>query len=110
MNPDGPAVKLWEDVHTRRKPVARWSVYIVRCRDGALYTGIATDVSRRLSEHVRGDGRGAKYLRGRAPLRLVFVRRIGSRARAQKLEYRIKTLRRAQKEALIVQENETGRR
>jgi len=42
--------------------MATWSVYIVRCRDGSLYTGVATDVRRRLAEHARLGGRGAKYL------------------------------------------------
>src|SRR5207249_11459149 len=51
----------------RRRPApgsltARWSVYVVRCRDGALYTGIATDVRRRIAEHARAGGKGAKSL------------------------------------------------
>lgn len=81
--------------------MAQWFVYIVRCGDGTLYTGIATDVYRRLSEHAQRGGKGAKYLRGRAPLQLAFVRRIASRAAAQRLECRIKRLRKGQKEALI---------
>ena len=93
----------------RHRPVAlqrsvpdRWSVYIVRRRDGALYTGIATDVRRRIMEHGRKGGRGAKSLRGRGPLRLVFQRAIGSRGRALRVEDAIKRLPKARKEALIV--------
>ena len=81
--------------------MARWSVYVVRCGDGSLYTGIATDVRRRLAQHAQGGGRGAKYLRGRGPLRLVFARAVGSRALAQKVESRIKRLPKARKERLV---------
>ena len=79
----------------------RWHVYMVRCRDGTLYTGIATDVSRRFLEHQQGEGKGAKYLRGRAPLRLVLQRAIGARGLALSVERRIKKLPKARKEALI---------
>jgi putative endonuclease len=81
--------------------MAQWSVYIVRCGDGTLYTGIATDVRRRVAEHARRDGRGAKYLRGRGPLRLVFAREIGARSLALRIESRIKKFPKARKEALI---------
>ena len=81
--------------------MAPWHVYIVRCRDGSLYTGIATDVRRRIAEHARRYGRGAKYLRGRGPLRLVFARVIGTRGLALRIESRIKKLPKARKEALI---------
>ncbi len=78
-----------------------WSVYIVRCRNGALYTGIATDVRRRIAEHARNDGRGAKYLRGKGPLELVFVTAAGSRENAQRIESRIKRLPKSRKEELV---------
>jgi putative endonuclease len=77
-----------------------YSLYILRCGDGSLYTGIALDVARRLEEHRKGI-RGAKYLRGRAPIELVFEEPAGDRATAQRLEYRVKSLSRAEKEALI---------
>jgi putative endonuclease len=83
--------------------MAQWSVYIVRCSDGALYTGIATDVCRRIAQHAQSNGRGAKYLRGKGPLRLVFVRAIGPRALALRLESQIKKLPKVQKEELIAQ-------
>lgn len=81
--------------------IARWSVYVVRCGDGTLYTGIATDVARRMAEHARSGGRGAKYLRGRGPLRLVLEKKVGSRALALKIESRIKRFSKARKEAMV---------
>jgi putative endonuclease len=94
--PRGHAVKRRA---RRRDP--DWSVYIVRCRDGALYTGIALDVRRRLAQHAAADGRGAKYLRGRGPLRLALMRVIGSRSLALSVESRIKRLRRSEKLRLL---------
>lgn len=76
-----------------------WSVYLLRCKDGSLYTGIATDVSRRLAEHAEGE-KGAKYLRGRGPLELVFHQEIGDRGLALKVEHRVKRLPKADKEDL----------
>mgnify|MGYP001825078059 CR=1 FL=1 len=77
-----------------------YHLYILRCRDGSLYTGIATDVARRLSEHESGK-RGAKYLRGRGPLQLVFQQSLGDRSAATRAEYQVKRLDRSQKEALV---------
>ena len=77
-----------------------YSLYIVQCADGSLYTGIARDVARRIEEHGNGS-RGARYLRGRGPLTLVFEQAVGNRSRASKLEYRVKRLDRESKEALI---------
>jgi len=84
-----------------------WSLYVVRTRDGHLYTGIATDVERRLEEHREGSGRGARYLRGRGPLELVFERPVGDRALAQRIEHRLKRRSKLEKEA-IVRERPTG--
>lgn len=78
-----------------------WYLYMVRCSDGSLYTGIATDVSRRLEEHERKGGKGAKYLRGRGPLTLVFSVEVGEKGQALRLERRIKGLTKAQKEKFI---------
>jgi len=79
---------------------AVYSLYIVRCADDSLYTGIAADVDKRLAEHA-SSVRGSKYLRGRGPLRLEFAEEIGDRAKASALEYRVKQLGKAKKEALI---------
>lgn len=79
-----------------------YSVYLVRCRDGSLYTGIATDVERRLAEHELGE-KGAKYLRGKGPLELVLQREIGNRSLATRVECRIKRLPREEKQALLLE-------
>jgi len=81
------------------KDDARWFLYLIRCKGGHLYTGISTDVQRRLAEHQ--SGKGAKYLCGRDPLRLVFQQGIGSRSEALKVEAAIKKLTREAKEELI---------
>ena len=78
-----------------------WHLYIIRCGDGSLYTGIATDVARRLAAHRAG--KGAKYLRGRSPLILVYQTCIGSKALALKIESRVKALPKAKKEQLVAQ-------
>jgi len=73
---------------------------LLRCSDNSLYTGIATDVSRRLREHE--DGKlGAKYLRGRGPLTLVFQQVVGGRSRASRVEHHIKRLSKRKKEAFV---------
>lgn len=79
---------------------SEYSVYVLRCADDSLYTGIAIDVDKRLQEHREG-ARGAKYLRGRGPLILEFQQRVGGRSTASRVEHRIKQLERVQKEALL---------
>ncbi len=79
---------------------AEYSVYILRCADDSYYTGIAADVDRRIGEH-ESSPRGAKYLKGRGPLTLVFSEAVGNRSVASRLEYRIKQLSRPQKQDLI---------
>jgi len=88
-----------------RTTTPRWYVYLLRCGSGALYTGIATDVSRRLAEHRKAKGKGAKYLRGRGPLRLVFKKAVGAKGLALRVEDRIKKLSKARKETLIEQDD-----
>ena len=78
-----------------------WHLYLVRTRDGSLYAGIATDVARRFAEHQARGEKCARYLRGRAPLQLVFRREIGSRSLALKAEQRIKRLPKHQKEQIV---------
>ena len=78
-----------------------WSLYLVRTREGSLYTGIALDVDKRLAEHSAGL-RGAKALRGRGPLELVYRAEVGDRGLAQGLEHRIKRLAKADKELLVL--------
>ena len=78
-----------------------WSVYIIRCGDGSLYTGIATDVERRFGEHLSQGPKSAKYLRGRLPLEMVYQSEIGSRSQASKEELRIKRMGVKGKMALV---------
>ena len=78
-----------------------YSIYIVRCADGTLYTGISTDVARRLLEHEDGK-RGAKYLRGKGPLKLEYAEAVGDRSTAARAEFIVKQLDRKSKEGLIV--------
>jgi putative endonuclease len=76
-----------------------WYLYLLRCRDGSLYTGISTDVERRLKAHR--ENRGARRLRGRGPLQLVYSRPVGDRAQALRIEHRVKRLSKAAKERLV---------
>ena len=78
-----------------------WYVYILRCGDGSLYTGISDDVPRRLEAHR--SGKGAKYTRGRGPLELVFTQQTEDKSAALRREAEIKKLRREEKENLIAQ-------
>ena len=76
-----------------------WNLYILRCGDGTLYTGITTDVERRLEEHR--SGKGAKYTRSRGPLELVYREECGDKSTALKRECEIKALPRTEKLKLI---------
>ncbi|NOR72659.1 MAG: GIY-YIG nuclease family protein [Mariprofundaceae bacterium] len=76
-----------------------WHLYLIRLDSGHLYTGITTDVSRRFGEHR--NGKGAKFLRGREGLKLVFSSSIGDRSSALKIEAAVKKLPKQRKEALI---------
>ena len=69
---------------------ARWWVYLVECRDGSQYTGIAVDVARRIDQH--NAGKGARYTRGRGPVRLVAKTGPMVRGEALRLEARVKQL------------------
>ena len=76
-----------------------WYVYMLRCRDGSLYTGYTDDVSRRLSVH--NSGKGAKYTRSHRPVTLAYSEGLPDRSSALKREAEIKKLSRQQKEELI---------
>lgn len=80
-----------------------WHVYMIRCADRTLYTGIAKDVQRRLREHRAAGPKSAKYLRGRGPLELVYQRSVGTHSDALREERRIKRLTKAQKERLLLE-------
>jgi len=76
-----------------------WHLYLVRCANGDLYTGISTDVQRRFNQHA--SNRGAKCLRGKGPLHLAFTCPAGDQSSALRLEHRVKKLSKVDKEALI---------
>ena len=73
----------------------RWQLYILRCGDGTLYTGIAVDAQKRLAMHQSGTG--AKYTRGRGPLELVYRELCGTHSEALKRELRVKAMTREEK-------------
>lgn len=85
----------------RGRGAQTYSVYIVRCEDGSLYTGITTDVERRLAEHMGQGSKAARYTRTHKVVKLEAAWPAGDRAAACALEYRIKRLSHAQKEELI---------
>ena len=78
-----------------------WSLYLIRCKNNSLYTGITTDVHRRFEEHQSSSAKSAKYLRGKGPLQLVFQTAVGNRSQASVLEAKVKKLSRVSKNALI---------
>ena len=78
-----------------------WSVYIIRCGDNSLYTGITNNVPKRFEVHQSGGTKAAKYTRNRHPLQLVFSAEIGDRAAASRAEYRLKKLSKRTKELLV---------
>jgi len=79
---------------------AAWCVYMLRCADGSLYTGITTDIARRVAEHNGDSALGARYTRSRRPVQLVYVEAAANRAEATRREAAIKLLDRARKLAL----------
>jgi putative endonuclease len=84
---------------TTKSNTSCWYVYIVRCKDQTLYTGIARDIEKRLAQH--NSGRGARYTRGRAPVELVFVEAMLSHGDALRREYKIKQMSLSRKLEMI---------
>ena len=79
-----------------------WWVYVIECSDGCLYTGIATDVSRRFEEHMQGPtAGGAKFFYSRKPKRIVFLMECEDRSHASQWEYAIKKLSAKSKRQLV---------
>ncbi|MFM9196515.1 MAG: GIY-YIG nuclease family protein [Planctomycetia bacterium] len=76
-----------------------WTVYLLRCRDGSLYTGITNDLAKRLTVHAAG--RGSRYTRSRLPVALVYEERRATKSRALVREAAIKRLTKRQKESLV---------
>lgn len=88
---------------TARQRDGRCYVYMVRCSDGSLYTGVTSDVSRRLSEHLAKGSRAARYTRSRTVVGLAMLWRAPNRSAALSLEWHIHHLIRRQKERLVAQ-------
>ncbi len=79
-----------------------WFVYIIKCNDGSLYTGITTDLQRREAEH-NSSTKGAKYSRSRRPVTIVYSQQCANRTEAAKEEWRIKQLTKEEKLGLIAE-------
>ena len=79
----------------------QWFVYILKCNDNSLYTGVTTDIERRVNEHNHDAKLGASYTRARRPVKLVYSEQCEDRSQAQKREVGIKRLKRIEKQALI---------
>jgi putative endonuclease len=90
------------------EPMKIWSIYLLRDEYNSLYTGITTDVDRRFREHMEGGPRSAKFTRFKKQLELVYSCKIGDRSLVSKVEYRLKRLKKTEKEA-IVQRGESAR-
>ncbi|MBN3543844.1 GIY-YIG nuclease family protein [Fictibacillus barbaricus] len=74
-------------------------IYILECGDGSYYTGYTNDLTQRLRKHE--EGKGAKYTRGRGPLRLVFQESFSTKQEAMRMEFAVKKLNRSEKERII---------
>lgn len=85
-------------------PDNHWFVYILHCSDNTLYTGVTTDLDRRLQQHNHGS-QGAKYTRARRPVKLVYQEQAVDRSAAQQREYHIRRMTAAQKRDLIRRAN-----
>jgi putative endonuclease len=81
-------------------PVPVWSLYILKCRDGSLYTGVTNDIDRRFLAHQ--EGKASRYTRTRRPVVLVYREKCGSRSQALSRECAVKSLSRERKDELIV--------
>jgi len=89
--------------HDGFSPMTSWHVYIVRCTDDTLYTGITRDVERRVDEHNTSKLLAASYTRSRRPVTLVYREPAATRSAASKREYELKQMTRREKVALIAQ-------
>jgi putative endonuclease len=81
--------------------MGQWTVYVLRCKDDSLYTGVTTDIERRIDEHNNDNKLAASYTKSRRPVKLVYSESCDDRSQALKREMGIKRLTKKQKEALI---------
>ena len=94
-------MKNTNSTNEKSRGITEWFVYILRCADGTLYTGITTDLERREQEH-NSEKKGARYTRSRRPVVLVYSEKVEDRSEASKREHAIKKLSLAEKTKLIV--------
>ncbi len=80
----------------------KYFIYMIRCKDNSLYTGMTTDLDRRMKEHLERGKKGAKYTASHYAIKMEIAWRTDDKIKASKLEYHIKTLTKGQKEELIV--------
>lgn len=80
-------------------------VYLLRCADGSLYCGITNDIEKRVNEHNSAGGRGAKYLRAKKPVILIYTEKHKDRSSALIREHAIKKMSKAEKEALVLEKS-----
>ncbi len=97
---DGAEASPHDATAVTSSTAGEWHLYVLRTRDGALYTGIAKDVARRHTQHAAG--RGAKSLRAKGPFTLVYQTPLGNRSRALRAEFALKQLSKADKETLVL--------
>jgi putative endonuclease len=83
------------------QPQSTWWLYMIRCADNSLYTGITIDIDRRFAEHQSQGKKSAKYLRGKGPLELVFTTPVGTKSEASQLEVRVKGCSKRVKERIV---------
>ena len=97
-----PVAVLANTAQVRHPVCMDWTVYIIRCTDESLYTGVTTDLERRFAEHL-GQPRGARYFNGREPKEIVFAEKGHTRSSACQREAHIKKLKRIEKLRLIAE-------
>jgi putative endonuclease len=97
ISSDKPKIKL---INRYINPMT-WKVYMLQCADNSLYTGITTDIERRVKEHNSDNSKGARYTRARRPVSLAYLEDCDDRADASKREYQLKKLARGEKLKLV---------
>ncbi|MBL4903150.1 MAG: GIY-YIG nuclease family protein [Desulfocapsa sp.] len=88
------------EINILSAPPTSWFVYLLRCCDNSIYTGITTNLDQRIHEHNHSE-KGAKYTRGRRPVTLLYHEKMTSRTEASQREYQIKQMKKSEKEQLV---------
>ena len=93
-------------MNTNKEQKNEWSIYIIRCSNHSLYTGISNNVQRRFEEHCSNSPKSAKYLKGKGPLKLLYSKDIGNRSQASKCELAFKKFPKKKKEEKLLNRSE----